>query len=867
MRSLLQSIILLVLFSGTAYTQEPGIYFDNLDINQSHIRVYNSADMGWDMVGWPKWEVPAGGGVHGNFASSFWIGGLDLSTNLHIAAQTYRQRGNDFFAGPYRTTGNYEALNSYAPTFNVVAVKGLSNGRIVFVGDNELEEYDPATGNTRGYSYNNLYLYADIVELANGNILLYGDRPYPDQNPLVEIDQATFTGTVTDTLDLWQGRSVVETLTSGQILFAGYFGCELYDPVTQTSSLAASMNNSRLRAASILLPNGNVLVSGGTITINGAVGISSMEIYDPVQDTWFAAPAMSVGRRDHSMIEAANGEIIIIGGSLIGSTVDHFDPVMGTLSTNASLDGLFVATNLGLRQDGRILVSTVDQVEPPMNLFIYDPATGAVEEGHTSTILGKGADLANGNVMPLFSDGSYKELDIESTALAGQRWQRIWKVSKAEIDQFIQDYQNGNVDFSQYPVIEEWPAHGSVADGEDRFLAPFVDVDQDSVYDPAGDGDYPCIEGDQAMWWVFNDDAGMHSETDGTKLGVQVEVMAYAFDCDTSCPVLWLDHTTFFHYEITNKSFTEYNNVYVSFFSDGDVGNWTDNYYGVDTALGLGIAYNGDAEDETLFGTTGDYMGYGLNPPAIGNLVLSGPDGKKLTHYMTFSDTLGINGFPSTPDAYYSVQQAVWPSGDPLTVGGNGLGGTAVTTYAYPGDPGFCGPPPSGWYQDQPEIFGSQFTDLQTIQSAGPFDLAAGETVNYDFASIYARSYNFENLASVCELKAAASQLKPFFANLNKDCLNLVVGKEEQEEPKQMGRFELYPNPARDQVSLELDEPLKEVTKIELINQYGQRLLNQTMRPGQRIFTFSIQALPSGVYSVRISGNAGTSVKKLVIQH
>lgn len=866
MRTFLLSTILLLLSTGFLFSQEPGVSFNALDVNQAKIRVYNSADMGWDLTNFPAWEIPVGNGVHGGFAAGLWIGGKDLSTNLHMSAQTYRTVGNDFYSGPYRTTGNYEKPNSYEPSMQALEVIGLSNGRVLFLGDHEMEEYDPATGNVRAYNYTNLRLFPNIVEKANGDLLLFGDEAFPARNPLVEIDQVTFTGTVVDTLDNWYGPAVAQDLGNGEVLFAGFFGCERYNLTTQAISAAAGMNTARLRSISIMLPNGNVFVSGGTTTINGSVGLISTEIYDVAADNWTIGPAMSMGRRDHSMVEADNGEIVILGGSLTNGMIDHFDPVTGTMTSPNSIDGRFVRSSATKRSDGRILIAVIDVAAVPLYLFIYDPVNGTIEEGHTAGLLGVGGLMANGNLIPLFADGSYKELDRESTVLAGQKWQKVWKISRAEIDQFILDYQNGNVDFSNYPDIEDWPAHGSVADGEDEFLAPFVDVDMDSIYDPLGAGDYPCIVGDQAMWWVFNDD-GPHTESGGTQMNVQVEAMAYAFACDTGCPVLWLDHTTFFHYEVTNKGFTSYNDVYLSYFSDGDVGNWIDNYYGVDTALNMGFAYNGDAFDEELAGgTTFFYPGYGDHPPAVGNVVLDAPLDKKLTHYMVFSDTLGFTGLPNTAEIFHNFQQSIWPGGNPLTIGGIGSSGTVPTNYSYPGDPGFCGGQPTGWYHDQPSILNSSGPDMQCIQSVGPFDLDAGQTINYDFASIYARSYNFENLASVCELKAAASQIIPFFANLDKSCLNIVVGEEEATVTPPTNGLQLFPNPAQDRVSLELEEPIKTKAVIEVFNQYGQRALIQEMRAGSRTAVLSTEDLPNGVYFVRATGKEVAMVKKLTIQ-
>lgn len=50
-------------------------------------------------------EAPKGGGVHATFAANLWMGGLDDGGQLHLAASTYRQTGDDFFPGPIATNG------------------------------------------------------------------------------------------------------------------------------------------------------------------------------------------------------------------------------------------------------------------------------------------------------------------------------------------------------------------------------------------------------------------------------------------------------------------------------------------------------------------------------------------------------------------------------------------------------------------------------------------------------------------------------------------------------------------------------------------------------------------------------------------
>ncbi|NCA76502.1 MAG: hypothetical protein EOM90_09210, partial [Alphaproteobacteria bacterium] len=127
-------------------------------------------------------------------------------------------------------------------------------------------------------------------------------------------------------------------------------------------------------------------------------------------------------------------------------------------------------------------------------------------------------------------------------------WNRVWKINKSEID-----YHRAHFWEAGYvaPVdILTWPAHGDVSLGQAAQLAPFSDRNANGKYEPY-DGDYPEIRGDQALFFIYNDDHGYHSESTGVKLKVEVHGMAYAFDRpgDTA-----FKNTTFLHLKFYNRS-------------------------------------------------------------------------------------------------------------------------------------------------------------------------------------------------------------------------------------------------------------------------------------------------------------------------
>jgi len=53
------------------------------------------------------YEVPAGSGSTAIYAASLWMGGVDVNNQLKIAAQKFRNSGNDFWTGPLSTKDGF----------------------------------------------------------------------------------------------------------------------------------------------------------------------------------------------------------------------------------------------------------------------------------------------------------------------------------------------------------------------------------------------------------------------------------------------------------------------------------------------------------------------------------------------------------------------------------------------------------------------------------------------------------------------------------------------------------------------------------------------------------------------------------------
>jgi hypothetical protein len=863
MRKITTLMIPLLLGPILAQAQEQGKAYEYLDVNQVKARIYNSADHFWDMDSRPSYEVPKGSGVHSNFAHSLWIGGHDTSGTAHVAANTYRQNGVDFYSGAYRQTHTYDVGVGFTTPFNAEnrGIVPIDGGKVMVIYDSGFTVYDPTTHTTQVQTIPATRTRLQAFLLSNGKTMIFGDNTYPSIQDVFFADPGnSYSPQVSLQLNYYHRYSAAATLGNGKAILAGLTGTELYDPATNTSATTQAMPTAVNGAGSLVLPDGRFMVCGGATTYsNYSNGRTDIQLFDPNTNTWSLGPNMPTGRAFPLVLLKANGNVLIIGGSQTDADIYEYNPVASTVSTVGTLGLPYPYCSGGILPDGNVhflaattLAATVGK---PMRYNVTTMQVteeGYVMQGKESIVLG------NGKVLTEFGSKNFREYDPSTRVFDEMRYQKVWKVSKAEITQFIADQANNTVNFANYPAIQTWPAHGNVAMGEDAYIAPFVDVNSDGLYRPLTQGDYPCILGDQALWWVFHDD-GEHTESGGAKLGIQVKAMAYAYDCiNNPCPDSSLKYTTFYHYEIANKENHEIADLRVGLWNDVDLGNYADDYIGCDISRQLGFVYNGDANDENPYG-------YGLNPPAFGSLLLGNTT---MSTFMTYDNNFSGSGNPNAGtlgEDVYNYLSAHWKDGSAVV--DNGLTGYdpqstgPFTDYIFPGDPGFCGGTSTGWSEFSA---GNTPFDRRMIQSYGPLNFTPNFELNMDYAMVWTRDPQANMFESVCTLQAASDAVRTFWDGLDKGCFDVVLSNPDRQSSK-LG-FTVYPNPASQGAHLSLTLPASNA-KVTLRDLSGRLIQSQDLQDGSRIAELNLSGLPSGMYVVTLSGPEGSVSRKLSVQN
>lgn len=222
--------------------------------------------------------------------------------------------------------------------------------------------------------------------------------------------QSPGTFTTTGSMSVPRVGHTATLLLNGKVLICGgssqfdslgtvWASAELYDPMTGTFAATGNMTTPRWYHTATLLPNGKVLIAGGTASANatGNSVLGSAELYDPATGTFAAAADMTVARMWHTATLLNNGKVLIAGGLGISSGINNnlaraelYDPVTGIFAATGKMTIPRVAHSAALLPGGMVLVAggfgyidgtipEVEQYDPKTGVFSFAGATGSVQ--------------------------------------------------------------------------------------------------------------------------------------------------------------------------------------------------------------------------------------------------------------------------------------------------------------------------------------------------------------------------------------------------------------------------------------------------------------------------------------------------------
>ncbi len=143
-------------------------------------------------------------------------------------------------------------------------------------------------------------------------------------------------------------------IVGGRTLRGVTRGSEIYDARTKKVRPAASMVTARYAFASVVLPNGEVLVCGGSRTASGSP-TNSIEIYDPKKDESRTAGTMVFARWQHCAIMLDSRYVLIVGGWGGPREAEIFDITTNSSTSAASFPYISSFGKVARTKDGKVI--------------------------------------------------------------------------------------------------------------------------------------------------------------------------------------------------------------------------------------------------------------------------------------------------------------------------------------------------------------------------------------------------------------------------------------------------------------------------------------------------------------------------------
>jgi hypothetical protein len=304
----------------------------------------------------------------------------------------------------------------------VLAVTGDTTGA------NAAELYDPATGKwTLTGTPAMFHEGGSATRLANGEVLLAGgDNPFSSSTTVfiatAELyNPSTGQWSMTGSMPSARRYQATVLLPNGEVLVAGgedssfssIADAVLYNPATGTWQPKARMHDDRLLPLAALLRNGTVLIAGGDHASNGSIvsPLTSAEVFNPSTGKWTSIA---------NMPSPGGPAVVLLNRDVLAVRDAFFDPGTGTWTTTGPFP--FATHTIGpttatLLATGKVLLtgfrSTYNDTPTLNETFLYDFATNAYTGGApmNSTRFADAATLLpNGQV--LISGGYIRAVGI-----------------------------------------------------------------------------------------------------------------------------------------------------------------------------------------------------------------------------------------------------------------------------------------------------------------------------------------------------------------------------------------------------------------------------------------------------------------------
>ncbi len=170
--------------------------------------------------------------------------------------------------------------------------------------------------------------HAEALTLKDGNVLICGGNRVPDGEPMIDAEiYDSKSGHFIPVGSMQVPRSYFKAvlLIDGRALVAGGYSsggrilqsAEIYDPLSNQFHVVGSMAHARYKLSGVALRDGRALIVGGSDQYPAGSRYDTTELFDPRSERFSTGPTMSQKRyKIHSsVVMLPNGNVLVAGGS------------------------------------------------------------------------------------------------------------------------------------------------------------------------------------------------------------------------------------------------------------------------------------------------------------------------------------------------------------------------------------------------------------------------------------------------------------------------------------------------------------------------------------------------------------------------